>query len=104
LKIKENNKREDPKEQQWEINLSFEFGLLGLISTHLLLQDIKLSAHFWAESKSTKQLIDSELGSFKEQLQKAGFEPGIFNCSMGSPKTKNDNSHLISENLIDIKV
>ncbi len=104
LKIKEKSKKEDPKEQQWEINLSFEFGLLGLVSTHLLLQDIKLSAHFWAESKATKQLIDSELDSFKEQLQKAGFEPGMFNCSMGSPKTKNDNSHLISENLIDIKV
>lgn len=104
LKIRQKQRNETTDEQHWEINLSFEFGLLGLISSHILLQDKKLSAHFWAVKTHTKNLIDSQLDHFKTQLKKAGFELGMFDCFIGQPSTGEEHSSPVSENLVDIKV
>ncbi len=104
LIIKERNKNEDEKEKSWDIHLSFEFALLGLISTNILLQDLRLSAHFWAEKKDTKNLIDSHMDQFKNQLKKSGFELGLFDCFIGKPATQDNDSYPTSENLVDINV
>lgn len=105
LRIREKQRNEQASEQHWEIDLSFEFGLLGLISTHILLLDNKLSAHFWAQSPQTKTLIENHLDQFKGQLQKSGFETGLFNCYLGSPPENTDDKPvLVNENLVDIKV
>lgn len=104
LKVREKQRNETTNEQNWEINLSFEFGLLGLISSHILLQDKKLSAHFWAVKSSTRDLIDSRLDQFKAQLKKSGFELGLFDCFIGQPSTGKEYSTQVSENLVDIKV
>jgi len=104
LKIKQRNNHETNENQHWEINLQFEFGLLGLITTNILLQDTKLSAHFWAVKSSTRDLIDSQLGQFKDQLKKSGFELGLFDCFIGEPASDEKMTHCIGENLVDINV
>lgn len=104
LKIKQRNAQNEDASAHWEMDLEFEFGLLGLISTHILLQDKKLSAHFWAVETATKQLIDSNLNQFKNQLQKSGFEPGLFECYLGQPQKQSEEELFRSDGLLDIKV
>lgn len=104
LMIKQRNSNEQDEEKHWEINLSFEFALLGLISTNILLQDTKLSAHFWAVKSSTKKLIDTHMNQFKNQLKKSGFELGLVDCFMGKPALKDEAPHPVGENLVDINV
>jgi hypothetical protein len=103
IREKQRNKQED--EQHWEMDLSFEFGQLGMISTHILLQANRLSAHFWARKVETKQLIDSQLEKFKQQLSRRGFEPGLFNCYHGeAPTPEKANQLAYFDNLVDIQV
>ena len=104
IQIRQKQAHQDPDEEHWEINLSFEFGLLGLISTHILLQGQKISAQFWAIESTTKQLIDTQLQQFKSQLQKSGFELGLFDCYIGQPVTQPEIPVVISDNLVDIEV
>ncbi len=104
IKIQEKQRNEHTDEQHWEIQLSFEFGMLGLISTHILLQGDKLSAHFWADKTSTKHLIDSQMERFKNQLKNTGFELGLFDCFVGQPTSGTETPAAISDNLVDIEV
>ncbi len=104
LRVQQKQRHEDPDQAHWEINLSFEFGLLGLITTHILLQGQKISAQFWAIKTSTKNLIDQQLDQFKTQLQSSGFELGLFNCYIGQPPASQDAPVPISDNLLDIEV
>jgi hypothetical protein len=105
LKIKQKKKsHSDEAVQCWEIELSFEFGLLGMITTRILLQDSKISANFWAHQAATKNLIDSNMNQFKTQLQKAGFELGLFDCFNGPAPQPNDKDHYTThDNLLDLK-
>ncbi|MDH5353987.1 MAG: hypothetical protein OEY09_06025, partial [Gammaproteobacteria bacterium] len=48
LKIRQHSRDADPEKQSWDIYLDFEFGLLGMISTHLMLEENTLSASFWS--------------------------------------------------------
>jgi hypothetical protein len=104
LKIKQRNSHPLSDEQHWEINLSFEFGMLGLISTHLLLQETTLSAHFWASKPDTKQLIDTQMDQFKQQLRNSGFKLGLFDCFIGKPQDTNESPAFLRDNLVDIEV
>ena len=105
LRVQQRQRHEDPEQAHWEINLSFEFGLLGLITTHILLQGQKISAQFWAIKTTTKQLIDQQLDQFKTQLQNSGFETGLFNCYMGQPPASPDATPVpINDHLLDIEV
>jgi hypothetical protein len=105
LKLKQRQQNEQPDTQQWEIDLNFDLPLLGLISTHLLLQNSTLSASFWAVRDSTKQLIDSHLNQFKQQLTKSGFELGMFHSYLGEPAKKIDQDAppALQQNLLDVK-
>ncbi len=104
LSIRQKNKpRSDVPESSWEIELSFEFGLLGMITTRVLLQDQKISANFWAQQSSTKNLIDTHMDQFKNQLKKAGFELGLFDCFNGiAPEPLKQNQYN-SDNLLDLE-
>ena len=104
LKIKQQKDSDVDEQQRWEISLAFEFAELGLISTNILLQDTKLSANFWAEKTSTKQLIDTQMNQFKDQLKQSGFELGFFECFIGSPVVQDENVKPVEQNLVDIKV
>ncbi len=105
LKIKQKKKgHSDETVQCWEIELSFEFGLLGMITTRILLQDSKISANFWAHQASTKNLIDNHMGQFKTQLQKAGFELGLFDCFNGPvPQPSGKDQYATNDNLLDLE-
>ena len=104
LKIKQQKSSDVDDQQHWEISLAFEFALLGLISTNILLQDTKLSANFWAEKSDTKQLIDTHMNQFKNQLKKSGFELGFLDCFIGKPVAQDDKVKPVEDNLVDIKV
>ncbi|MCK5664272.1 MAG: flagellar hook-length control protein FliK [Thiotrichaceae bacterium] len=104
LSIKQRKSMDNDEQNHWEINLAFEFAQLGLISTNLLLQNTKLSAHFWSVKSSTKQLIDTHMDQFKNQLQKSGFELGLFDSFIGKPVTADKSPHSVFENLVDIQV
>ncbi len=104
LHIKQRQSNDPDEQNHWEINLSFEFALLGLISTNILLQDNKLSAHFWAVKITTKELIETHMNQFKNQLKKTGFELGLFDCFVGKPVIKDENIETVVENLVDVNV
>lgn len=105
LKIRQKSKEADAENQAWEIKLSFEFGLLGLISTHILLDGNTLSTSFWAVEDDTKNKIDEALPDFKHQLVKSGFNLGNFFCYSGQPIEESDNAFSpIPDSLLDIKV
>jgi hypothetical protein len=90
----------------WDIQLSFEFGLLGVITTHISLRDEKLAADFWTTSSATRDLIDSNLQRFRQQLKHRGFNPGELGAHLGHPPqadTKPDHTDTVAENLLDIQ-
>ena len=105
LKIRQKNKNASPENQAWEIKLSFEFGLLGLISTHIVLDGDTLSTNFWADKETTKVKIDNAIPEFKNQLIKNGFNLGSFFCYPGKPSNAdNDEFNPMPDSLLDIKV
>ena len=105
LKIRQKNKEDNVENQAWEVRLSFEFDLLGLISTHISLDGDTLSTNFWAVKKGTKNMITVALPEFKQQLVKSGFNLGYFFCYLGQPLPGDDNSFSpVPDSLLNIKV
>lgn len=105
LKIRENTRDAEPGKQSWDIYLDFEFGLLGLISTHLVLEENTLSASFWSVLPATQDKIDQNLSDFERQISRAGFDIGQFNSYPGKPPVEPVEQILPgSESLLDIKV
>ena len=105
LKIRQKNKEDNVENQAWEVRLSFEFDLLGLISTHISLDGDTLSTNFWAVKKGTKNMITVALSEFKQQLVKSGFNLGYFFCYLGQPLPGDDNSFSpVPDSLLNIKV
>ena len=105
LKIRQKSKGASAENQAWEIRLSFKFGLLGLISSHILLEGDTLSTSFWAIEETTKNKINDALPDFKQQLVKSGFNLGHFFCYLGQPLQESDYAFSpIPESLLDIKV
>lgn len=104
LKLRERSNPDNPERPAWEVHLSFEFGLLGLITVHLLLQEERISAHFWAVEERTWRLIDEQLPSFRQQLLRSGFQPGLFDCFQGQPKADDDPPQTGGDSLLDIQV
>ncbi len=105
LKVRQKKKaHSDENLQYWEIELSFEFGLLGMITSRILLQDSKISANFWAHQATTKNLIENHMNEFKTQLQKAGFELGLFDCFNGpAPAPSEKDQYATNDNLLDLE-
>jgi len=105
LKIRQKNKDAYVKNQAWEIRLSFEFGLLGLIYTRVSLDGDTLSTNFWAVKESTKNKINDALPNFKQQLVKSGCKLGYFYCYSGQPPQEDDNDFSpVPDSLLNIKV
>jgi hypothetical protein len=105
LKIRQKSKEASAQNQAWEIRLSFEFGLLGMISTHILLDGETLSTSFWAVEEVTKNKINDALPDFKHQLVKSGFNLGNFFCYLGESPQESDNEFSpVPDSLLDIKV
>jgi hypothetical protein len=107
LKLKISEKRNEgvPEDQSWEIDLTFNFASLGLISTHILLQKNCLSAHFKAEQESTWALINQHLHEFKSQIVNGGFEAGLFDCRHGPIEEVEKNAPLRGgDNFVDVNV
>ncbi len=105
LKIRQRHQPGEEHKQCWDIHFNFEFGLLGMISTHLHLEEKTLSASFWSELIETQNKIEINLPAFRQQLVGAGLEPGLFHSFKGSPpETTEPSSPLITESLLDIRV
>jgi hypothetical protein len=104
LKVLQKNSGASAENDVWEIRLSFDFSLLGLISTHILLDGNTLSTNFWAVEAETKNKVNDALPSFKHQLIKSGFNLGYFFCYLGQPPQENDNAFSpVPDSLLDIK-
>jgi len=105
LKIRQRNPEAEPEDQSWDIHLDFEFGLLGLISTHLLLDGNRLSASFWSQQIETQNKIDSHLNDFKQQITRAGYDLGQFHSFPGKPPEEPARDAMtMPETLLDIRV
>ncbi len=105
LKIRQNSPDAAPEKQSWDIYLDFEFGLLGMISTHLMLEENTLSASFWSVLPATQDKIDQNISDFEKQISRAGFDLGQFSSFPGKPPTEPAQQILpSSEALLDIKV
>ncbi len=105
LRLRERANPDDPEQPAWEVRLSFKFGLLGLITVHLLLQERRISAQFWAVEDGTRNLIDEQLPAFRQQLLRSGFEPGLFDCYAGQPLDSGDEPPAKgADNLLDVQV
>ena len=104
LSIRQNKKNQyEATESSWEIELSFEFGLLGMITTRILLQGQKISANFWTQQTHTKMLIDTHMDQFKKQLTRAGFELGLFDCFKGTAPQPVQRNQFNTDNLLDLE-
>ena len=105
LKIRQKHQTSETQKQCWDIRFDFEFGLLGLISTHLVLDENTLSASFWSELPGTQGKIDSNIDDFKQQLTLAGFDLGQFYSFADRPPEEVAEPMMpASEALLDIKV
>ncbi len=105
LKIRQRHQPDDSHKQCWDIHFNFEFGLLGMISSHLQLEEDTLSASFWSELIETRNKIENNLPDFRQQLVRAGFKPGQFHSFEGRPpKTTEPLSPMMPESLLDIRV
>ncbi|MCP3687508.1 MAG: flagellar hook-length control protein FliK [Gammaproteobacteria bacterium] len=105
LKIRQRHQTENKHQQFWDIHFNFEFGLLGMISTHLQLEERTLSASFWSELSETQNKIENNLPSFRKQLVRAGLEPGLFHSFKGSPpEIAEPSPPIMPASLLDIRV
>ncbi len=105
LKIRQRQQTGEKHEQLWDIHFNFEFGLLGMISTHLQLNERTLSASFWSELSETQNKIENNLPEFRQQLVRVGLEPGVLHSFNGSPPETAQSSPLtMPEALLDIRV
>ena len=105
LRIRERKSSANDEESAWDIDLSFEFGSLGLISSHINLVDNIISTTFWSSQEDTKLMIDHALPDFKQQLLKSGFETGRFFSLEGpAPIIVEQEFPFHSDNLLDITV
>lgn len=105
LTIKQRKKAKENEDDCWEIQLSLEMGLLGVINTTIILRDsFEVSVLFWAELASTKQLIDDKKNIFYQQMKNAGFN--VENISVFLGKKSNDRLpiEISNKRLIDINV
>lgn len=92
-------------EKSWDIRLSFELAGLGSIACHLVLEGCAIAASFFAEQALTRERIEAELPRLRQQLSRAGFNPGEFHSFPGEPAPARPRSAAsYSEALIDIKV
>ena len=105
LKIRQQDREASSEKQCWDIHLSFEFGDLGLISSHINMDGNLLSTSFWSVLAETKQKIDLAIPEFKQLLSNSGFITGQFNSFAGIPQ-QDDKYDLSSypDALLDIKV
>ena len=93
------------EDNAWDVILSFEFGLLGLISSHINLDGNTMSTTFWASQEDTRLMIDHALPEFRQQLLASGFELGKFSSLPGpAPETKEHTNPYYPDSLLDIKV
>ncbi len=105
LKIKQHKNDSHDKEDTWEIHLSLEMGLLGLISTKIILKDsLDVSVTFWAELYKTKQLIDEKKNVFHRQMTKAGFNLSHINIFLGKKIDEVPPIQISDKQFIDINV
>lgn len=105
LEVRQRNHQGDSEHQQWEVKLEFEFGGLGLISTHVHLQDNRISVHFWSEKDHTRQLIDQQMDSFRSQLLNAGLEVGrLVSLDQKPVESSSENGLALPDKLLDIRV
>ena len=105
LKIRENKSSTTSENSAWDIDLSFEFGALGLISSHINLDGNRISTTFWASQEDTKLKIDRALPEFEQQLVSSGFDLGQFLSLAGSPPaTKVQDRPSYPDSLLDIRV
>lgn len=105
LKIRQQDREASSEKQCWDIHLSFEFGDLGLISSHINMDGNLLSTSFWSVLAETKQKIDLAIPEFKQQLGNSGFITGQFNSFAGIPQQDNKlDLASYPDALLDIKV
>ena len=105
LKIRQKDREACDEKQCWDIHLSFEFGNLGLISSHINMDGNLVSTSFWSVLAETKQKIDLAIPEFKQQLSNSGFKTGQFNSFSGIP-SQDDMLDMAPypDALLDIKV
>lgn len=106
LKIKQRKKENEKQDDSWEIQLSLEMGILGLISTKILLVDNnQISVLFWADLENTKQLIEDKKHIFKQQLSSAGFTINHLNIFLGTLSNNDETTTEQSlKQFIDVNV
>jgi len=105
LKIKQQKKTNENDDDFWEIQLSLEMGLLGFMSTKILLRNsIDVSVLFWAEQANTKQLIEDKKAIFHQQMKNAGFNIDKINVFLGKQNDNGLPSELAHKKFIDINV
>ena len=105
INIRERKSSAVNEDNAWDIDLNFEFGQLGLISSHITVDGNLISTTFWANQEDTRLKIDRALPEFKQQLLTAGFEPGQFFSLAGpAPTAVEQVRQHFSDTLLDIKV
>ena len=105
IAVEQRNQAADPDKRAWDVRLSFEFGVMGMVSCHIFLVGEHVSSSFYCEREETHQQFEASLPSFRQQLIQAGFEPGEINSYNAPPKASPVKDPLrMSESILDIEV
>ncbi len=105
LKIKQHKNHANETTDAWEIHLSFEFAVLGFISTKIMLKDNhEVSVLFWAELTKTKQLLEEKKHIFQQQMKMAGFNLANLSVFLGTHSEDIMPINISQKKFIDINV
>ncbi len=105
IDLEQRGQARNEDEKTWEVRLNFELGELGCIACHLVLAGLAVTASFYSENEQTRTRIETELPLLRQQLSRAGFDPGEFHSFHGRPTPgRQPAARDFSESLVDIEV
>ncbi len=95
---------QEKSDQTWEIRLNFELGSLGPMACHLVLEGNAVAASFYCALDETRVRVELELPLLRQQLSRAGFDPGEFHSFTGLPAADQATDRpVFSESLLDVE-
>ncbi len=92
------------RNQCWDIRLSFEFGELGPVSCHIVLEGDRVGASFYSLEAHARQSIEQALPRLRQRLAAAGFATGEMHSFTGKSVSDPEPAvRAFGETLIDIE-
>ena len=73
------------KHNRWKVKLALDLPGLGALQIHVSTGENQVSSVFWAEQKSTANLLREKIPQLRDALENRGLKPSTLVCREGSP-------------------